>query len=439
MDRQLSMARLGERHGQVTTAEKIYQEVIVDHPQNVIALHRLGVMAAKDHRLDEANDLFQKALEQEPENVEILVDLGYAHFLQDDLVKAEQFLKQAVALDGQNQRARNNLGQVLAQMGNWDDSLDQFQRVADEDDAYANLAFMQAQLGEIELAEANFHRAVSIDTSNLAAGEGLLQLASAKARAERAIQSRVAQGQEKSVRQVAFNADSDVATSFDIPASAAQPLPTHLDLTTETKDAIIVETGISSDPLSMPQLGQAVRTAASRLPAEPSVVRVEAPFSVVADHSSTAADSRVTEDQHSNLSSSQNEEAIAPGLSKKILLQQTVDSTRFDKPQTLGIPPLPKSDQTLARSILSTNQSNKVIRMAAPLSLDTESVLKHPQAKSKSPTPEMKRKRPFVTPISPRSCSPEAETGNTLKKDLSEGTTSEAVRHAGETSFSVSG
>ena len=183
IDRQLSVARLGERHDQVSTAESIYRKVLNEHENNTTALHRLGVMAAKDQRLEDATDLLQRALEQEPNNPEILADLGYAHFLNDDLEQAEDFFNKALEIDSRHERVHNNLGQLLAQKGNWEASLKHFRRSVDEDEAYANLAFMQAQLGEIKLSETSFHHAVSIDPNNKVAGEGLLQLASAKSRA----------------------------------------------------------------------------------------------------------------------------------------------------------------------------------------------------------------------------------------------------------------
>ena len=84
MERQLSMARLGERHGQTETAHKIYEKVLLQDADNVEALHRLGVMAAKTQDYETAISYLTKAEMNDPSNVELLNDLGYALFLTVD-------------------------------------------------------------------------------------------------------------------------------------------------------------------------------------------------------------------------------------------------------------------------------------------------------------------------------------------------------------------
>ena len=153
MERQLSMARLGERHGQTETAHKIYQKVLMQDPNNVEALHRLGVMAAKTQDYEVAISYLTKAEMNDPSNVELLNDLGYALFLTDDLLGAEEKLQLAIRLKPGHRAARNNLGLVLGNAGRWDECIVQFKRAVSEAEAYANLAFVQVQMGEFALAE----------------------------------------------------------------------------------------------------------------------------------------------------------------------------------------------------------------------------------------------------------------------------------------------
>ncbi|MEC8508957.1 MAG: tetratricopeptide repeat protein, partial [Planctomycetota bacterium] len=180
MERQLSMARLGERHGQTETAHKIYQKVLLQDPDNVEALHRLGVMAAKTQDYETAIAYLTKAEMNDPSNVELLNDLGYALFLTDDLAGAEEKLRLAIRLNPSHRAARNNLGLVLGNAGRWDECMVQFKRAVSEAEAYANLAFVQVQMGEFALAEKNFHSALDLDDELDAAAEGLVQILAKK-------------------------------------------------------------------------------------------------------------------------------------------------------------------------------------------------------------------------------------------------------------------
>ena len=180
MERQLSMARLGERHGQTETAHKIYEKVLLQDADNVEALHRLGVMAAKTQDYETAISYLTKAEMKDPSNVELLNDLGYALFLTDDLAGAEEKLRLAIRLNPSHRAARNNLGLVLGNAGRWDECIVQFKRAVSEAEAYANLAFVQVQMGEIALAEKNFHSALDLDDELDAAAEGLVQILAKK-------------------------------------------------------------------------------------------------------------------------------------------------------------------------------------------------------------------------------------------------------------------
>ncbi|MEC9148375.1 MAG: tetratricopeptide repeat protein, partial [Planctomycetota bacterium] len=176
----LSMARLGERHGQTETAHKIYEKVLLQDADNVEALHRLGVMAAKTQDYETAISYLTKAEMNDPSNVELLNDLGYALFLTDDLAGAEEKLRLAIRLNPSHRAARNNLGLVLGNAGRWDECMVQFKRAVSEAEAYANLAFVQVQMGEFALAEKNFHSALDLDDELDAAAEGLVQILAKK-------------------------------------------------------------------------------------------------------------------------------------------------------------------------------------------------------------------------------------------------------------------
>lgn len=176
------MARLSERHGDVSYAEKIYEKLAERDPGNAVAQHRLGVIKARRGEFAAARAHFENAQKTSPKDVELLCDIGYLSYLQSDLAGAERSLRGAIAVDSQHKRAHNTLGQVLAEQGRFDDSLNEFRRAVSESEALANLAYLQLQLGAVSEAEKNYHRALDLDHNLKTAAEGLVQLASIQGR-----------------------------------------------------------------------------------------------------------------------------------------------------------------------------------------------------------------------------------------------------------------
>ena len=150
LDAQLSMARLSERHGDARTAEQIYQAVLTKQPQNQLALHRLGVLAAKAGEHDKAAEYFNAAAQLGPPSAELLNDIGFNLFGMGRLQEAEAVFRQAIAADPQNRSARNNLGLVLGETRRYEESLAEFRRGGKgEAEAQANLAYAQTQAGDV--------------------------------------------------------------------------------------------------------------------------------------------------------------------------------------------------------------------------------------------------------------------------------------------------
>ena len=159
-ERELSLARLSERHGQAKKASQVYHSILAKDPSNVIANHRLAVIAARKRQYDQAMQHFVKAEKAAPPNAELLSDIGYVLYLQNDLARAESKLRQAVALDPQHQAAHNNLGLVLGELGRTEQSLAEFRQAVGEADAQTNLAYVQAKRGNLDKAIATYHRAL---------------------------------------------------------------------------------------------------------------------------------------------------------------------------------------------------------------------------------------------------------------------------------------
>lgn len=187
VDRVLSMARLMERQSKYGEAQKLYQRVLDRDPKNSTAWHRMGCLAVRrgDHK--EALVDFARAAQFETESVELLNDVGYALYLQNELVSAEEKLRQALKQNPQYAAARNNLGLVLAEQMRFDEALVEFRKGGDEASAHSNLAFAQTKIGALDEAEKNYHRALELNPKQTQAGQALVHFYLARHKAEAVI------------------------------------------------------------------------------------------------------------------------------------------------------------------------------------------------------------------------------------------------------------
>ena len=177
---EISMARLAERHGNHTSAKKIYRHVLNQAPENQVALHRMGVVAGKEGQYGDAVGYLKQAAAVSEPSAEILSDLGYVYYLQDNQPLAQQYLEKSLAADPDYAAARTNLAIVYAENGDYDRALQNFRATTGEAEALSNLAYIQSQRGEIELAEQNYSRALDIDKEIRPAAEALVQIAQLK-------------------------------------------------------------------------------------------------------------------------------------------------------------------------------------------------------------------------------------------------------------------
>ncbi len=181
-EQEMSLARLSERHGKTAEAEAIYRAVIETQPNHQVAHHRLGVLAAQSGDLDRALEHFADAERCGPPNAALLSDIGYAHYLQDRLDPAEAKLRHALQLDPRHKASRNNLGQVLAEQGRFDEALVEFRHAVGDAEALANLAYVQTRMGRLEDAAENCHRAPELRPQLASAANILVQVDTAAKR-----------------------------------------------------------------------------------------------------------------------------------------------------------------------------------------------------------------------------------------------------------------
>ncbi|MCA9268914.1 MAG: hypothetical protein KDA41_10615, partial [Planctomycetales bacterium] len=192
LDPAMSMARLSERQDTPDEARRIYEAEIAKHPQNPLPYHRLGVMAAREAKYDEAYKHFGAALRLGQPTVELLADYGYLCYLTDNLDEAEKALRDAFQSAPANEAVCNNLGLVLAAKGDFNGAMRMFRQVNGEAEAHANLAYMLSQRGNLEASRTTYLRALTLDNTLKNAAKALLQVEDARKTEELAAKQQAA-------------------------------------------------------------------------------------------------------------------------------------------------------------------------------------------------------------------------------------------------------
>ncbi|MBZ2208558.1 LytR C-terminal domain-containing protein [Massilia soli] len=111
-----SYYRLGRQHqqrGDLTLALTAYTYAIARNPQGADARIAAAVIHAQQGRLPQARAMLQAVCDEYPDLVQPRNNLGYVRYLQGDYAEAAAAFRGVLAIEPNNQRARNNL--LLAQ------------------------------------------------------------------------------------------------------------------------------------------------------------------------------------------------------------------------------------------------------------------------------------------------------------------------------------
>ncbi|HEV8379613.1 MAG TPA: tetratricopeptide repeat protein [Tepidisphaeraceae bacterium] len=172
----LRQALADHQQGRAARAERGYRQVLASDPQNVDALHLLGLLIA---RRDTAAgiELVRQAVALRPSTAVFHNSLGTLLASRGDLDAAVAAFGQAIFLSPKYPAAQSNLGTVLQQMGRLVEA-EQAQRQAIDSDpnyaqAYSHLGDTLRKQGQLEEAIAAHRRAISLDPQQAMAHNNL--------------------------------------------------------------------------------------------------------------------------------------------------------------------------------------------------------------------------------------------------------------------------
>ena len=174
---QMALARSLEGQGDLAGAQAAYQEVIRLTPKSAEAHHRLAIVYDRQGKHEKAEQMYQAALKLQPGNAEIFSDIGYSQYAQRRWAEAERSLRQAIAINGDHNRAHNNLALVLAHNERYKEALAEFRKGgATSAESQLNVSFVMAMNGHLEEARSACQLALNADPSLGAARTRLTEL-----------------------------------------------------------------------------------------------------------------------------------------------------------------------------------------------------------------------------------------------------------------------
>jgi protein O-GlcNAc transferase len=163
----IALALHSYQTGNLSQAQLLYHQILQQQPNNVEALHWLGIIAHQLGNLKEAIAYYQQTLALKPDQTEIYYNLGNAFQQQGNLAAAIEYYQQAIALKPDYADAHYNLGYALQQQGNLAAAIEQYQQALalnpNDAEAHGNLAYALQQQGQIEAAITHYQQAIALN------------------------------------------------------------------------------------------------------------------------------------------------------------------------------------------------------------------------------------------------------------------------------------
>ncbi len=155
------------QNGHLAQAAELYQNVLARDPQQVDALHLLGVVAYQQGNPARAVELISRAIALNPSTAVFHSNLAEAYRALGQPDRAVGCCRTALRLGPHNPDAANNLGLALQAQGKWVEAAEQFRDAIrlrpDFALAHSNLANVLRQQGDKVQALAHFRQAARID------------------------------------------------------------------------------------------------------------------------------------------------------------------------------------------------------------------------------------------------------------------------------------
>lgn len=211
--RLLQTACAYHRAGHIEDAIRLYHQVLEADPRQAVALHHLGLLAARNNDVDHAIQLLRRAVASDPgvaschnnlanllrrqghvaeaigfyrsaigidpDYINAYFNLAALLYAQGDLTAAERAYREVLQRTPEDIEAWNGLGGALRVQGRLDEALDAYRAALkinpNHADTHNNLGFALQARGDMERARAGYRRAVELDPGHARAYENMVR------------------------------------------------------------------------------------------------------------------------------------------------------------------------------------------------------------------------------------------------------------------------
>lgn len=175
----LKSAIASHREGKLDEAEAAYQAILAEDPDNVGALHFLGVLHHHRGNDDAAIGLIHRAITLAPDNIDAVNNLGNIQLKMSALAEAEATYRAALKLRPDFADGYNNLGLVLGLLGRPEEAETALERAIALEPRQAgfhhNLGLLLRRRGLTLQAIAAFKVAIALDPTQSRSFEAMAQ------------------------------------------------------------------------------------------------------------------------------------------------------------------------------------------------------------------------------------------------------------------------
>ncbi len=152
--------------GNLSQAESLCFSILQQQPDNVEALHLLGIISHQLGKLKEAIFYYQQTIALMPDYAEVYYCLGGALHASGQLAEAIAYYQQALVLKPDYAEVHYDLGYALKEQGNLNAAIEHYQQAVafnpNDAEAHGNLANALLEQGQLEAAIAHYHQVISL-------------------------------------------------------------------------------------------------------------------------------------------------------------------------------------------------------------------------------------------------------------------------------------
>ncbi len=153
--------------GRLPEAERLYRQILSEEPDDLDAMHLLGVIAYQTGRNDIAVDLIRRAIALDSEFAEAYYNLGNALAGKGELDEAIAAYRRAIVLEPNYADAHSNLGNALKGKRQFDEAITAYREAIALDpnlaNARLNLGVVLRSQGQLEEAIAIFRQVIALN------------------------------------------------------------------------------------------------------------------------------------------------------------------------------------------------------------------------------------------------------------------------------------